>query len=198
MSDINCYSLQVNVQSYRKNARCIHEINARSKLSSKYPQSFRWWLYVALSSINTYQNICDLLVKCHAQLTSFDVWLTVSQKYCVESRFLIVMSQTSARLTVERESSEIMEKWTINRACIFIVLIFLCSNTGRCLHEGEDGKTGLPVPIVLWHGMGEFYCALRLSLLQIIISLFPTSCKIFFTSVTFTRMWNFIANFQIC
>ncbi|CAL1683959.1 unnamed protein product [Lasius platythorax] len=51
-----------------------------------------------------------------------------------------------------------VEKWTINRACIFIVLIFLCANTGRCLREGEDGKIDSPVPIVLWHGMGDSCC----------------------------------------
>ncbi|XP_025263257.1 palmitoyl-protein thioesterase 1 [Camponotus floridanus] len=51
-----------------------------------------------------------------------------------------------------------MEKWTINRTYIFIVLIFLSANTGRCLYEGEDGKIDSPVPIVLWHGMGDSCC----------------------------------------
>ncbi|XP_029161583.1 palmitoyl-protein thioesterase 1 [Nylanderia fulva] len=51
-----------------------------------------------------------------------------------------------------------VKKWTINRTlCIFVVLTFLCVNTGRCLHE-EDGKTDSPVPIVLWHGMGDSCC----------------------------------------
>lgn len=53
---------------------------------------------------------------------------------------------------------EIMGKWMINRACIFIVLISLCANTGHCLREEGDGKSDSPVPIVLWHGMGDSCC----------------------------------------
>lgn len=50
-----------------------------------------------------------------------------------------------------------VEKWTMNRAFrTFIVLTFLCVNTGRCLREEGDGRTDSPVPIVLWHGMGKF------------------------------------------
>ncbi|KAL6430982.1 hypothetical protein ACFW04_007031 [Cataglyphis niger] len=51
-----------------------------------------------------------------------------------------------------------MGKWTINCACIFIILISLCANTGRCLREEGDGKSDSPVPIVLWHGMGDSCC----------------------------------------
>ncbi|KAL6265138.1 hypothetical protein P5V15_005228 [Pogonomyrmex californicus] len=46
------------------------------------------------------------------------------------------------------------------RACVFIAVIFLCVNAGRCSREErEDVRTdGSPVPVVLWHGMGDSCC----------------------------------------
>ncbi|XP_072761876.1 palmitoyl-protein thioesterase 1 [Anoplolepis gracilipes] len=50
-----------------------------------------------------------------------------------------------------------MEKWTSNRAYVFIIfLTSLYANTGHCLQK--DTKTDSSVPIVLWHGMGDSCC----------------------------------------
>ncbi|XP_011167607.1 palmitoyl-protein thioesterase 1 [Solenopsis invicta] len=48
----------------------------------------------------------------------------------------------------------------ISRACVlFVTVILLCANAGRCLHEQRDVKSnGAAVPVVLWHGMGDSCC----------------------------------------
>ncbi|XP_018357055.1 PREDICTED: palmitoyl-protein thioesterase 1 isoform X2 [Trachymyrmex septentrionalis] len=45
---------------------------------------------------------------------------------------------------------------TINHICIFIAVILLCANAD-CLRE-DIKSTGSPVPVVLWHGMGDSCC----------------------------------------
>ncbi|TGZ53549.1 palmitoyl-protein thioesterase 1 [Temnothorax longispinosus] len=51
---------------------------------------------------------------------------------------------------------------TISRTCLLLVIVILFfANAGRCLREEERGVTtgdGSPVPVVLWHGMGDSCC----------------------------------------
>lgn len=49
----------------------------------------------------------------------------------------------------------VTKKWKLSHSCIFIIVIFLCANVDHCLDE-RGKKTDSPIPIVLWHGMGEF------------------------------------------
>ncbi|XP_032674292.1 palmitoyl-protein thioesterase 1 [Odontomachus brunneus] len=49
-----------------------------------------------------------------------------------------------------------VEKWMINPAC-FLITLFFFANAGYCLHEKKNA-TSVPVPIVLWHGMGDSCC----------------------------------------
>ncbi|XP_011697667.1 PREDICTED: palmitoyl-protein thioesterase 1 [Wasmannia auropunctata] len=48
---------------------------------------------------------------------------------------------------------------TISRTCAFVAVILLYVNAGHCLRE-ENTKIadGSPVPVVLWHGMGDSCC----------------------------------------
>ncbi|XP_012221178.1 palmitoyl-protein thioesterase 1 [Linepithema humile] len=48
-------------------------------------------------------------------------------------------------------------KWKLSHSFIFIVVIFLCANVDHCLDERKE-KTDSPIPIVLWHGMGDSCC----------------------------------------
>ncbi|XP_011343245.2 palmitoyl-protein thioesterase 1 [Ooceraea biroi] len=51
----------------------------------------------------------------------------------------------------------VAEKWTMSRAWILIVVIFLSANAGLCLRD-EIVEAASPVPVVLWHGMGDSCC----------------------------------------
>ncbi|XP_014481216.1 PREDICTED: palmitoyl-protein thioesterase 1 [Dinoponera quadriceps] len=51
----------------------------------------------------------------------------------------------------------VMQKWVTQRVCLFIVVLFHLANTSHCLQK-EKNATALPVPIVLWHGMGDSCC----------------------------------------
>lgn len=52
----------------------------------------------------------------------------------------------------------IIQKWMTNPVCFFIIVLFFFANAGYCLHEEKNVTAVSPVPIVLWHGMGESYC----------------------------------------
>lgn len=51
----------------------------------------------------------------------------------------------------------IVQKWMINPVCFFIVAFFF-ANAGHCLYEEKNVTAVSPMPIVLWHGMGDSCC----------------------------------------
>lgn len=44
------------------------------------------------------------------------------------------------------------------RVYVVFVVTILCVNTGYCSHENKEEKDDSPLPIVLWHGMGDSCC----------------------------------------
>lgn len=59
------------------------------------------------------------------------------------------------------DMGRIREKRTTNCARVFTLLLLLFAiDAGRCLDEKKNATSDSPVPIVLWHGMGESHCSI--------------------------------------
>lgn len=57
------------------------------------------------------------------------------------------------------DMGRIREKRTTNCARVFTLLLLLFAiDAGRCLDEKKNATSDSPVPIVLWHGMGDSCC----------------------------------------
>lgn len=107
---------------------------------------------------------------------AFDRWLTGVAKILRKSRFLIVVSQTSARLTVERESRNDGNVDDNSRPHFYRLDIpirehrSLFTRRRRWKNRFAGANSALA---------RNGWVLLRLPSLQIIISLFPTSCNIY-------------------